>query len=316
MAIAPERPEPATAVAAILMYHRIAGQEPAGPRAVSLDHFEQHLQVLRGGDHTVLPLISLAARATGHDLPPRAVAITFDDGYANAIAETVDALARYRAPATFFIVSGALEKGEEFWWDTVDGVLSSDRRLPDSLALRFRSELVSCGTATDEERREARSRISHLCFDASREERDGLMTDLVAWSGYSPSPHGPRPMTAGELRHLAAAPGIDIGAHTENHVWLPKQPVNIQQSELVTSKARLEHILGCPIVSLAYPYGAHDATTVAAARRAGFAVAVTAGPGPVTARTDPLALPRFEVRDDDARGFAAFLSRILGSVGA
>ncbi len=92
----------------ILMYHRIVRHEPAGRFAVTLGHFEEHLRVLMHRGYTILPLATLATSVARRDLPARAVAITFDDGYIDYLEETIQVLTRYAAPATFFVVGGAL----------------------------------------------------------------------------------------------------------------------------------------------------------------------------------------------------------------
>jgi hypothetical protein len=67
--------------AVILMYHRVA--EPACDPwnlAVSLDNFDQQMQVLRR-NRRPLPMRQLVEGLRVGDLPERAVAVTFDDGY-------------------------------------------------------------------------------------------------------------------------------------------------------------------------------------------------------------------------------------------
>ena len=83
----------------ILMYHRIVRHEPAGRFAVTLEHFEEHLRVLMHRGYTILPLATLATSVARRDLPARAVAITFDDGYIDYLEETIQVLTRYAAPS-------------------------------------------------------------------------------------------------------------------------------------------------------------------------------------------------------------------------
>src|SRR5688572_9588150 len=58
---------------------------------------------------TVVPLEeSLRALAAGDQLPPRAVALSFDDGYRDNLDLAVPLLERLDLPATFFLVPGML----------------------------------------------------------------------------------------------------------------------------------------------------------------------------------------------------------------
>ena len=62
-----------------------------------------------------------------------------------------------------------------------------------------------------------------------------------------------RPIAAGELRRLARLPGISIGAHTENHLWLPRQCDAVRVAEVIASKARSARSADprlCPSVEL------------------------------------------------------------------
>lgn len=106
-------------------------------------------------------------------------------------------------------------------------------------------------------------------------------------------------------------PYVDIGAHTENHLWLPDQPRHTQAAEINGSKARLEALVGKTISAFSYPYGAHDDACIELVRRAGFRLAVTAERRPVIPGDDPLRLPRIEVHDCDRDEFVARVGALL-----
>ncbi|MBW8307973.1 MAG: polysaccharide deacetylase family protein, partial [Thiobacillus sp.] len=67
-----------------------------------------------------------------------------------------------------------------------------------------------------------------------------------------------RLLDASELRQMHAA-GMEIGSHTVSHARLPTLEEAHLRQELTHSKATLEDVLGAPITSAAYPYGAWDA---------------------------------------------------------
>ncbi|HXE45890.1 MAG TPA: polysaccharide deacetylase family protein [Conexibacter sp.] len=97
-----------------------------------------------------------------------------------------------------------------------------------------------------------------------------------------------------QIRQLDAA-GMDVGAHTRDHVDLPGLPAATLQSEIAGSRADLERVLRHPIAAFAYPAGRFDAASVAAVRQAGFALAVTTQPGMQLSAQQPLLLPRVRV---------------------
>lgn len=70
--------------------------------------------------------------------------------------------------------------------------------------------------------------------------------------------------------------GWDVGSHTMNHYDLTALDAVMLQREIVTSKKKLENILGIDVLTLAYPFGAKNGTVVAEARAAGYIAAMGA----------------------------------------
>ena len=103
----------------ILIYHRIAKVDfDPWNIAVTPDEFERQLIQLRS--KTVLPLQEFARLHIQKKLPRNAVAITFDDGYACNALVAAPMLESFGYPATFFVVSDAIARSEEFWWDQLE----------------------------------------------------------------------------------------------------------------------------------------------------------------------------------------------------
>jgi len=94
----------------ILLYHRVADDGPASTR-VSPRRFAAHLEVLAAGGYRVLPLAELLAGARAGALPPRAVAITFDDAYRSILTGAYPLLAARELPFTVFVATGAVDGG-------------------------------------------------------------------------------------------------------------------------------------------------------------------------------------------------------------
>lgn len=107
---------------------------------------------------------------------------------------------------------------------------------------------------------------------------------------HHPDVPGERILSAGEIRELAAE-GVEIGAHSADHIWLPGLSHAKALDQLRRSRAVLEDLLGRPVRTMAYPYGGHDAGTVRAAEEAGYEVACgCSGAGPQ--RWHALSVPR------------------------
>lgn len=90
--------------------------------------------------------------------------------------------------------------------------------------------------------------------------------------------------------------GMEIGAHTRNHVNLCECDAATAQDEIEGSKHDLEQALGVAVRAFCYPYGEHRAEHAEMVRRAGYAHGTTivssrARPG----EDDPMRLPRISV---------------------
>ena len=83
--------------------------------------------------------------------------------------------------------------------------------------------------------------------------------------------------------------GVEVGAHTVDHLKLTELAPGDALEQMRRSKAELEDLLGRAVTSMAYPFGALDDGVVQAAEAAGYETACAcSGPGPWRA----LSLPR------------------------
>ena len=297
----------------VLLYHRVAAVESdAAGLAAAPEAFRAQMEHLRRAWRP-MPLAELAAAAAAGDVPERAVAVTLDDGYADALATVSPILRALGIPATFFVVADALEHEREFWWDTLERVLLGPHALPPVLDVALDGGAERFGTATATDRAATWRRVNDWMVRAAAGERAARLAEIVAWSGLTLAPRGThRPMTRAELRELAAHPGHAIGAHGAHHLLLPEQPLAAAIQEVLEGKAAVEAALGRPVTAFAYPYGGHDATVVDVARAARFDVAVTTDARAVQAGDDPLRLPRLDLSRLDAGAFSARLQDAVG----
>jgi peptidoglycan/xylan/chitin deacetylase (PgdA/CDA1 family) len=107
VAIGSSASESATS-ATILVYHRF-GPVVADSMTVTTTVFASQLKYLHDNNYTVVPLHDVVNFAAGHgELPPRAVAITADDGHRTVFSEMKPLVERYRIPVTLFIYPSAI----------------------------------------------------------------------------------------------------------------------------------------------------------------------------------------------------------------
>jgi peptidoglycan/xylan/chitin deacetylase (PgdA/CDA1 family) len=286
--------------------------------AVTPDRFEAHITLLRQ-QTTVLPLSEMVQRTvSGKALPPRAVAITFDDGYTDNVRVAEPILARAGMPATLFVATGYVKSGRPFWWDAIEtAVLGSP--LPAHLELPFPDGLRRW-SITDEAieadvwnvlspargaRRAAYLEIVPAVkpLDTCARERILEALQQSCGSDLSGDPDA-RPMKPQDVADIQRRGVIEIGAHTVNHPQLSCLDVAAQEEEIAESWRMVSQWIERPPILFAYPYGSradYNDDSVEAVKRAGFFAACSNFPGPVDGSAGGFELPRVLVRNISAQ---------------
>lgn len=204
-------------------------------------------------------------------LRPGAIALTFDDGLRSNVAVAYPILKKLRIAATFFVCPALVDERRWLWTHETRARLrargvdaATTERLLDhmkTLALDARREL------------EDRLRAETADYEPSAADREAH--DLASWD---------------ELASLDPAT-VAVGSHTLTHPVLTTLTAAQAETEICASRERLERRLGCRVELFCYPNGNVDARALELARRS-YRVAVTASPGVVAPRCDPLLLPR------------------------
>ncbi len=307
----------------ILMYHRVAEvQVDPWDLAVHPDRFAAQLAVLR---ETRRPFATseFVERSRAGTLPRNAVAVTFDDGYADNLRQARPRLAAAGVPATLFLTTASVGQDVEYWWDELArGILQRNDALDEAVVVagavwRLRLDAVADAaadssswralTAPRTERQQLYSMLCERLKNLRAPQRDEAMRALRA-ALRTPAPHpDDLPMTGAQVRELAGDGLFEIGGHTDSHPLLPALTHAERRRDILDGKRICERLTGRPAIGFAYPHGVNDADSRAAVAECGFRWACTTQPIPVSAAADPYALPRIRIGDWDASTFAAAL---------
>ena len=96
----------------ILLYHHVATDTPPST-SISPTDFRAQLEYLRDNDFSVIGLDTLIeALRNGKPVPDRAVAITFDDGYASIYSEAFPMLQSFGYPFTLFLSTDPINRSQ------------------------------------------------------------------------------------------------------------------------------------------------------------------------------------------------------------
>lgn len=241
----------------VLAYHRIS--TPASPESRYLspdlidaypDEFDSQMRWLATRYNVVSGWRVVEALRDKKPLPPRALVITFDDGYNCFLQTAVPTLRRYNLPATLFVATDYTSNPTKpFWWDTVYTALHQTREAEINIAPVGRLPL---GTA--EERQLAYETLVGAIERTPADQVVSLVEAISTACGVAPSTEKQR-LDWNEITALSQSADITIGPHTRTHPILSRTTTQQMRDEIVGSWSDLQSRLENPLPLFAYPNG-------------------------------------------------------------
>jgi peptidoglycan/xylan/chitin deacetylase (PgdA/CDA1 family) len=266
---------------------------------IPAEEFRNEMRCLRDRFHPV-PLDTLLGMARQGETDPRAVAVTFDDGYAGVLTHGLPVMQELGIVATMFVITDALRDGPALLRH--DDELEMAFRLTKAPRLKLSSfgypdqpleteaDRMRCLLAVkrelkvlkDELRRSAHRIVLERLAVTPEQCRLAAVDDKY------------RMLDASGLSRLLAS-GWTIGSHSRSHRALSGLGGDELRSEIVTSREELGRALGVEVTLFAYPYGGPQHIGDQAPRivaGSGYQYALTAQPGTVGVDTDWFLVPR------------------------
>ncbi len=164
---------------------------------------------------------------SGERLPQRAVAITFDDGYASNYRLGYPVLRELGLPATIFLATGFLDGTHALWFQEVDRACAGS-------PVHYHETLARLKSLPDAE---MRLEVAKLCRQ----------------NDPSKAPAVTQPMTWNMAREMRDSGLIDFGGHTHTHPILARCSAEQQAAEIQTCRDRIETELGKAPSLFAFP---------------------------------------------------------------
>ncbi|MEX8505792.1 polysaccharide deacetylase family protein [Leptothrix ochracea] len=274
----------------ILMYHRVLAQpDPLQPEVPDAAWVNMQL-ALFAQSFNVLPLPEAVQLMRENRLPPRAMCLTFDDGYRDNHDVALPLLRSHNIRATVFVASGFLGDGRIF----NDTVVEAVRRLPSgTVDLRF----AGMGIHPVGDFASRRALMGPLTQNIKYQKPEERAESCRRLQDLADSPLPDDLMMRPEHVQALHRQGIDIGGHTVNHPILALLDDVQARHEIEANRAYLRDLTGETPRTFAFPNGKpnRDYTKAQAqlVRQAGYEAAVSTAYGIANASQDLFELPRF-----------------------
>ena len=274
----------------ILMFHRVHEQrDDLFPNAMHAATFRERMLWIRSW-FNVLPLDEAVTALGRGTLPARALAITFDDGYADNYTIALPILRQLGLHATFFISTAFLDGGAMFNDVVIEAVRRAKTHKLDLSGIGLGVHALDSPAARRAAIDTILQQLKYLPLVVRHERTDAI----ASLAGINPPTD--LMMTSDQVRSLAAA-GMGIGGHTMKHPILAAIDHDLARDEIAGGRDALEGLLRQPVKLFAYPNGKpgtdYAAVHVAMVKDLGFAAAVSTSPGAASVGGSLYELPRF-----------------------
>jgi peptidoglycan/xylan/chitin deacetylase (PgdA/CDA1 family) len=281
----------------ILCYHgiSIADEHEWDPKLyMSAADFERRLEILKRERYHVLPLGEAVERLYARDLPPRAVAITFDDGAHDFYRQVWPLLRAYGYPATVYLTTYYCGDNRPVFNPASSYLLwKASGRVLDGAALGLDGPL---DLRTSKSRNAAWQRVLAFAEEErfTADDKDRFLQRLADLAGFDYCEllrnrllHIMNPREVAELH----AAGLDVQLHTHRH----RTPLDrtLFLREIEDNRASIRELTGTEPHDFCYPCGVNRPEFLPWLSEASVRYAVTCEPSPASVDSKPLLLPRF-----------------------
>jgi len=280
-------------VPTILMYHSVCAPEYASwiaPRnRLEPSLFEEQMRFLARHRHVVDMEALLDMLSSGARIAAGTVAITFDDGYLDNLLVAAPILARYDLPATLYLATGYVGRGENQWSDVL--YASIVHRTRNALGPAAGSHSLDTAHGCEG----AYRAIGEQLLVSEYPRRTRILNEVM--ESLRPADPAPRlTLTWDDVRTLVRQyPRIELGVHTADHVDLTAMPIESAVAEMSRCVEDFRRELGRRPLHFSFPYSRAHSTLYKRLPDLGLISAMTSAQGiETTDSINPLNLGRLE----------------------
>lgn len=192
-----------------------------------------------------------------HPLPPKAILVTFDDGFDDNYHNAFPILKKHNVPATIFVSTELISTTQSIWFDQLAALIRNTNQ--QKIEIQELGQIFHLNS-----NKENRSDSQNEIFAVLKSTEGKLMKAILArlFKEFSnelsllPSEKS-RMLTWEQIQEMSKF-DIQFGSHTVSHPILSQLSLEDLQFELKESRTILEKMVGKVVKSISYPNGGRN----------------------------------------------------------
>jgi len=239
----------------VLTYHRVMDKPDYFPFdedliSASTSQFRAHLDFVTKHFDVVNFRILRERMEKDNSIPPRALIVTFDDGYRDNHEVAWPILKEYGITATMFVTAGFIGKKRMFWWDKIAHIVKTTEKKDARIEIPH-SAPVELGAFAD--RQSAARLIIRTVKNLPDGEKENFIGRLASDMGVALNEdEHTLTMSWDQVRELSAN-GIEIGGHSVNHPIFSNTGDQRLREEVSGAKRIIEEQIGREVLTFGSP---------------------------------------------------------------
>jgi peptidoglycan/xylan/chitin deacetylase (PgdA/CDA1 family) len=246
----------------VLMLHRVLPAELRNKYilnrdlGITPDHLETVIVNLIKRGYCFVSLDELyAVLKEGKKSSEKLIVITLDDGYRDNMEYGLPVFRKYNVPVTIYITNCFPNQTAIYWWYLLESRIYNANQLTietDTIKKEYSWKTIQQGVALYPEIRNLLKALPKKDF--AKTVNHSFQVDDTFHAEQCKK----MALTWEEIKQLSNESGVNIGAHTMNHLSLSTLTDEDLHNEIATSKLELEEKTGKTPEHFAYPYGGFE----------------------------------------------------------